>query len=76
VTLAVAGPIPAARVWGRAERLRAEIGVAQDPPQRARYQRYVDAARVALRDEAAFECAWNDGRALTLDEVLRYAMDE
>jgi non-specific serine/threonine protein kinase len=75
LSLEFASPTEAARLWGRAQRLREEIGAPQGISDRARYERQVAAARSALHDDAAFDRAWDEGRSLTLDDVVRYAMD-
>jgi len=75
VALALTGPEPAARIWGRAERLRDEIGAPIAPSARPWYDRQVAAARAALGDDTAFDLAWQDGRTMTLDQAVRYALD-
>jgi non-specific serine/threonine protein kinase len=64
----------AARLWGCAQRSREEIGSPMPMPERDRHERLVAAARSALRDDAAFELAWNVGRSWALDEALRHAL--
>ena len=76
VAFALAGPSRAARIWGGAERLREEIALPLAPMDRARYNNQVAAARAAMGDDAAFNLAWQTGRATTLEEVLRYASQE
>jgi len=68
------GPLQAARIWGAAERLRAEIGSPLAPGAKARYYPHVAAARAALGDDAAFSHAWQEGRALTLEQALDLAL--
>jgi tetratricopeptide (TPR) repeat protein len=73
LSLANAAPTTAARLWGRAQRLREEI----------RDAKFVDtwrdaqiaAARRALQDNTAFDRAWDEGRSWTLDEAIRHAME-
>ena len=69
-------PDRAARVWGAAERLREEIGAPLAPSERPRYHRQVTAARAASGDGAAFDRAWQDGRAMTLDRAVECAVGE
>jgi non-specific serine/threonine protein kinase len=76
VIAALGGPLRAARMWGAAERLRAEIGCPQTPSGQASYDRRVATARKALCDNAAFECAWQEGRALTLEQAIELALME
>ncbi len=75
VVFALTGPGPAARIWGGAERLREEIGAPIAPVQRPWYDRQVAAARAALGDDTAFDLAWQEGRAMDFEQVVRYALD-
>ena len=74
VLLDIAGPSHAARLWGCAQRLHEETGSPQGALERARTDRQVAAAR-AMQDDAAFDRAWEEGRSLALDEVVRMAID-
>jgi hypothetical protein len=69
-------PLRAARIWGVAERLRAEIGSALEPKDRSHQDQRVAAARAALGDDAAFDDAWRDGRSLTLEQAIDLALEE
>ena len=42
---------------------------------RKRSERQIAAAREVLHDDAAFDRAWNEGRSMTLAEVVQYALD-
>jgi len=64
----------AARIWGAAERSRAEIGAPLSPNERPGYDRRVAAARIASGDDAAFDRAWEEGRCLTLDQAIELAL--
>ena len=66
----------AARTWGAAERLREEIGAPLPPNERPRYDRRVAVVRAALRDDAAFTRAWQQGRALTIEQAIALALSE
>ena len=66
----------AARIWGATERLRAEIGTPLPPNERSGYDRCVAAARIASGDDAAFDSAWQEGRALRLDEAIELALQK
>jgi hypothetical protein len=66
----------AARLWGAAERLRAEIGVPLSPRLRPNYDRRVAAARSASEDDTAFERAWQEGRALTIEQAIKLALEK
>jgi len=68
--------LTAARIWGATERSRAEIGAPLPPSERSGYDRYVAAARIASGDDAAFARAWQDGRALTLNQAIELALRE
>jgi hypothetical protein len=66
----------AARLWGAAEALleRTEVVYAHAPDQ-SLYRRQVTAARERL-DEAAWEAAWGEGRAMTPEQAVTYALKE
>src|SRR4029450_8128813 len=59
----------AARIFGAAERLREEIGAPMLPHNKSGYYRDVGVARAPLRDEGAFNAAWQEGRALTIENA-------
>jgi len=65
-----------ARLLSAAETLLDTIGLslAAWPEMRADYDRYVAAARAQL-DEATFAAAWAQGRAMTLDQAVAYALE-
>jgi predicted ATPase len=64
----------AARVWGGAERLREEIGAPLAPVDRSRYDRNLSAVRAALTDQSVFDKAWQEGRAMTLEQAIEHAL--
>ena len=66
----------AARIWGAAQRLREEIGSPLAPNERSGYDRHLEAARAALGDDANFDHAWQEGRAMTLEEAIELALEE
>lgn len=74
VELALARPNRAARIWGRAERLREEVPLPLTPMDRARYERSVAAARAAMGADVAFDLAWQEGRGMTLKQAIEYAL--
>jgi predicted ATPase/class 3 adenylate cyclase len=76
VALALATPGRAIRIDGAAERLREEIGSPLPSNERPRYDRHVAAARAALGDDVAFGRAWQEGRALTLEQAIEIALAE
>ena len=65
---------PAARLWGCAERLREQFGYVLDPWERRRYDRWLSTARATLGDDQAFDRAWQEGRAMTLEQGTHYAL--
>jgi predicted ATPase/DNA-binding winged helix-turn-helix (wHTH) protein len=69
-----AQPARAARLWGRAARLREEIGLAESPMEQATIVPYISGARAAIGDDA-IESAWAEGRAMALDQVIRELLD-
>jgi non-specific serine/threonine protein kinase len=76
VRFSLAGPGRAAHLWGAVERLREEIGAPLPPRSRPRHDRQVAAARLALGDDAAFGLAWQEGRAMTLEQAIEYALEK
>jgi non-specific serine/threonine protein kinase len=63
-----------ARLWGASQWLREDVGAPLSPKDRAAQDRLVSAARSAINDDAAFERAWQDGRALTLEQAIEHAL--
>ena len=76
VVVALGNSLRAARLWGGVERLRDEIGLPMPPNERPLYDRRVAAARAALGDDAAFDRAWREGHALTLEQAIERALTE
>ena len=62
----------AARIWGAAQRLREEIA-SPSPAGDSKFDARVAAARAAMREDAAFDRAWQEGRALTLEQAIELA---
>ena len=75
VAAATAAPGRAARLWGAADALRQEMGSARSVHLSIAYERQVKPVRAILTAEA-FDQAWDEGRAMTLDDAVRYALDE
>ena len=65
----------AACMWGAMERLREEIGAPLTPSQRQDFNRQVADGRITLGD-AAFDLAWQKGRAMVLEQAIAYARDD
>jgi predicted ATPase/class 3 adenylate cyclase len=76
VVAALGGSLPAARIWGAADRLRGEIGSPLPPTERPRYDRCVAMARGTLGDDVAFDRTWQEGRALMLEQAVELALEE
>ena len=74
VASALNAPGRAARLWGAAERLREKIGTPLQPTERRRYERHVVAARAVIGDDRAFDSAWQEGRAVALEQSIAYAL--
>jgi non-specific serine/threonine protein kinase len=64
-----------ARLFGAGEALREAIGTSKVPSYLVAYYRGVAAARAGL-DEADFAAAWAEGRAMTPEEAVEYALSE
>ena len=73
---AVGNSLRAATVWGSTVRLWEEIGSQMPPMDRASQDGRVAAARAALGDDNAFDRAWQDGRALTLEQAIDLALEK
>jgi hypothetical protein len=73
VAAALGSSIRAARIWGAAQRLREEIGTPLSLAERPRYDQCGAAARAAVANDAAFDRAWQEGRALTLKRAIELA---
>lgn len=69
-------PSAAVRQWGCAERVREEFGLGNATARLARRDLLVAAARAALGDDAAFDRAWRDGRAWSVAEAVKHAIDQ
>jgi hypothetical protein len=75
LALAEGKPERTARLCGAAEALRDILCLPLGPVDRAEYERNVAAARAALGKEA-FVAAWAEGRAMTLEQAVAYALNE
>jgi tetratricopeptide (TPR) repeat protein len=64
----------AARLLGAAEALREVIGAPMYIPERSDYEQIVTELRSALGDEA-FAVAWEEGRTMTLEQAIAYALE-
>lgn len=63
----------ATRLFGAAKQLREVIGVPLPPSELSQHTRSVEKARVALGEDA-FAAAWVEGRAMTVEQAVAYAL--
>ena len=68
-------PLRSARLWGTAEALREAMGTVFTPLELQTYGPYIAAARAQV-EEAAWEAAWQKGRAMSMEEVIDYVLLE
>ena len=70
-------PIRATKLWGAAEALREQMGMALSKFDLAAsgYERDLAAVRSAL-SETSFEAAWAEGRAMSPERAIEYALEE
>jgi predicted ATPase len=68
-------PLRAVRLWAAAEALHQEIGNARSVHEGIAYERHMKPVRAILTAEA-FDQAWDEGRAMTPDDAVRYALNE
>uniref|UniRef100_UPI003750BF66 ATP-binding protein n=1 Tax=Armatimonas sp. TaxID=1872638 RepID=UPI003750BF66 len=72
----VAPPVLGAVLWGAAEHLNKDMDDSYPSRSQEIYEQQVAAAREALGDDAAFDRAWQEGRAMTLEQAVAYALEE
>jgi predicted ATPase/class 3 adenylate cyclase len=65
----------AARLFGASEALPEAMGTSLEPGERALQEPYLAAARSRL-DETSWQQVWAEGRAMTLEEAIAYALEE
>ena len=63
-----------ARLFGAAEALRQVIGFPKHPSDQSEYDRNVAASRSEL-GEKEFATAWAEGRAMSMEEAVEYALN-
>lgn len=76
LAFALGRPAPGARLCGHAARLREEIGSPLPPRERLRYDRRIASARASIGNDVAFDLAWQEGHAMTLEQAIEYALQE
>jgi hypothetical protein len=64
----------AARLFGTAEALREAIGAPLQPSEQEPYRRQVSRVQDLIGEEL-LAAAWAEGRAMTLDEAIDYALE-
>ncbi len=64
----------AVRLWGAAEALREALGTTFSAAELAEYERDLAAARAQL-DEVRWRKVWDEGRAMTLEQAIAYALE-
>jgi predicted ATPase/class 3 adenylate cyclase len=67
-------PVRAVRLFGAAEALREALKSSLLPDERISYERSIAEACAQL-DEATFAAAWAEGRAMTLEQAVIFALD-
>lgn len=70
---AKANGVRAARLWGAADALREAVGAPLAPVDLQVHERNVAGARAQI-DEASWEAAWAEGKAMTLEVATEYAL--
>ena len=65
----------AARLWGAADTLREVTGSPWAPQERRLHEPYLAAVRSGV-DEAVWRAAWEEGRAMTLEDAIAYALED
>jgi predicted ATPase/class 3 adenylate cyclase len=73
VAAAEGGHLRAARLLGAAEEMLRLLGALLRPPDLAEYERSIATTRAELTEEA-FRTAWDEGRAMTVDQAIGYAL--
>ena len=76
VIAAIGNALHGAHIGGAAERLREEIGFPLETEERLRHDRRMAGVRAALGDDATFNRAWQEGRAISLEQAIEYALRE
>jgi len=75
LAFAAGSTLRAVRLWGCAEALRQESGAAMYPAEKRRYDGEVNSAKAQMSGDAFYQ-TWREGRAMTLDEAVGYALEE
>jgi hypothetical protein len=62
-------------MWGAASAIRDAIGSSLPPNERKKYDLQVAATREVMGGDA-FAAAWEEGRAMTMEQAIAYALEE
>ena len=65
----------AARLFGAADNLYTLLRFEMPPAERAEHDRAVATARAELGEEA-FAAAWEEGKKMTMEQAVEYALEE
>jgi non-specific serine/threonine protein kinase len=65
-----------ARLCGQAARLRDELGSPQLATGLRDYERQIASARASFGNDAAFDRAWQEGHAMTMERAIEYALQD
>jgi hypothetical protein len=65
----------AARLYGAANALMEVVGVPMEAPDQVDYDHNQAAARAQL-DEATWKAAWEEGRAMSMEQAVAYALED
>jgi hypothetical protein len=68
-------PERAARLMGAAQALIDASGQMLPYDERIEYEQSLASARARLADEVAWQAAWQEGRAMTLEQAIAYALE-
>jgi non-specific serine/threonine protein kinase len=71
----MSAPRRAARLWGASDALRQEIGSVRSAHESSVHERRLEPVRAILTAEE-FARAWEEGRKMSLDDAVRYALDD
>ncbi len=74
VAVAQGEPGRGARLLGAADALNRKLGVILDPDDRLEFERDVAGSRASL-EETAFDTAWAEGQAISLEQAMAYALN-
>jgi hypothetical protein len=75
VAEALGDPPRTARLWGAADALREATGAPWAPTEKRLQEPYLAATRSRM-DEADWTKAWEEGRAMPLEDAIAYALDD